>query len=139
MRLFALTAFLLVLMATTACVRQSEYEKADQQLKAVRTQLDAKSKELEDAKTQIDELSQHKFSVYQNGGRTWRFDASTGRTCLMLASETDWKRKGTKDQSCNCMDTMQLAMQAYGTASDADSRKLQTEIWNPVVKDACGN
>src|SRR6266705_5519712 len=56
-------------------------------------------KQLEQAQEQIKELSAHKYSTLESGSRTWRFDAVTGETCILLAPEWDWKRKETRRQS----------------------------------------
>lgn len=41
-----------------------------------------------------------RFQIYKNGFRTWRLDSATGRSCLLLTTDEDWKT-GAKDQiSC---------------------------------------
>jgi hypothetical protein len=41
-----------------------------------------------------------RYQMREQGYRTWRFDSATGRTCLLLSSESDWKKLDTLNQSC---------------------------------------
>jgi hypothetical protein len=41
-----------------------------------------------------------RYQIHRDGGRTWRLDTSTGAMCIMLASESDWKKPETKAQGC---------------------------------------
>lgn len=41
-----------------------------------------------------------RFSLYTIGYRTWRLDTSTGRSCLLLASDKDWKNPQTATAAC---------------------------------------
>jgi hypothetical protein len=42
-----------------------------------------------------------RYERFVNGFRTWRLDTATGKTCIMLTSEADWKRPETTVQGCN--------------------------------------
>jgi hypothetical protein len=42
-----------------------------------------------------------RYQLYSRGTRTWRLDTATGESCLVLTTETDWKRPDTKASSCN--------------------------------------
>jgi hypothetical protein len=41
-----------------------------------------------------------RYQMRNEGYRTWRFDSATGRTCILLSSESDWKKPDTMNQSC---------------------------------------
>jgi hypothetical protein len=41
-----------------------------------------------------------RYHQYNSGGRTWRLDTATGKTCLLLASEADWKKPDVAAQNC---------------------------------------
>lgn len=73
-------------------------------------QLADKSKEIVISKTEYDQLkaavaaSQAKqvgrYQLHKEGFRTWRLDTATGKSCLLLTSEADWKGKGGQEGSC---------------------------------------
>jgi len=35
-----------------------------------------------------------RYQIHKEGFRTWRLDTATGKSCLMLATEADWKIEG---------------------------------------------
>jgi len=41
-----------------------------------------------------------RFEIHQFGFRTWRLDTATGEDCILLTSETDWKKPETAAQGC---------------------------------------
>jgi hypothetical protein len=41
-----------------------------------------------------------RYQLHKDGPRTWRLDTATGRSCLLLASEADWKAEGGQQVSC---------------------------------------
>lgn len=41
-----------------------------------------------------------RYQLHKEGFRTWRLDTATGRSCLLLTSEADWKGKGSEQDSC---------------------------------------
>lgn len=48
-----------------------------------------------------------RYQLHRDGYRTWRLDTSTGKSCLLLATEADWKA-GAKDQtSCAVEDYLE--------------------------------
>ena len=73
-------------------------------------QLADKSKEVVISKSEYEQLkaavaaSQAKqvgrYQLHREGFRTWRLDTATGRSCLLLTSEADWKGKGSEQGSC---------------------------------------
>jgi hypothetical protein len=120
-------------------VEKSKYEESQAQLVLSKKQLEETQKQLEEAKKKIDELSAHKFSTYPGGFRTWRFDSVTGDVCILLTTDSDWKNKKTKGQSCNCADTRQEYSKELFDAQPGAGRQLIIENWKPLLKDACGD
>src|SRR5437588_11181367 len=41
-----------------------------------------------------------RYQMRNEGYRTWRFDTATGRSCILLAPEWDWKKPDVENQSC---------------------------------------
>jgi len=41
-----------------------------------------------------------RYQVHREGFRTWRLDTATGRSCLLLTTEADWKSAGSTASSC---------------------------------------
>ena len=41
-----------------------------------------------------------RYQMRNEGYRTWRFDTATGRSCILLAPEWDWKKPDVQSQSC---------------------------------------
>jgi hypothetical protein len=41
-----------------------------------------------------------RYQLHRDGNRTWRLDTSTGHSCLLLASEWDWKTEAANQNSC---------------------------------------
>ncbi len=41
-----------------------------------------------------------RYSLYKDGFRTWKFDSATGRSCLLLATDEDWKKDKVALQGC---------------------------------------
>src|SRR5437870_11645227 len=83
-------------------VEKSKLDESQAKLTQVQTELEQTKKQLAEAQEKINELSAKKFSTYESGNRTWRFDSATGETCILLTSERDWKNKGTKAEGCSC-------------------------------------
>jgi hypothetical protein len=42
-----------------------------------------------------------RYQLHKEGFRTWRLDTATGRSCLLLTTEADWKKPETMTQN-NC-------------------------------------
>lgn len=129
-----LVAVLVSLFFPSSCNRYVEKSKYDES----QAELAQTKKQLEEAQKQVNDLSAHKFSTYQGGSRTWRFDSATGDTCILLASDADWKRKETKEQSCNCADNRAEYFKELFAAQPEEDRKLIRENWKPILQDACG-
>ncbi|MGA8222400.1 MAG: hypothetical protein WB780_12155 [Candidatus Acidiferrales bacterium] len=45
-----------------------------------------------------------RYQLYREGVRTWRLDTATGRSCLLLTSEADWKNPDSLSASCDIED-----------------------------------
>jgi hypothetical protein len=78
-------------------VDKKNYEDSQRKIAALQKDLAAAQKEVADLKA-------HQYQFMLVGYRTWRFDTVTGGSCIQLTSESDWKRKETKRQSCDCTD-----------------------------------
>jgi hypothetical protein len=92
-------------------------------------------------KADVAELKQkppeHHYELRSEGFRTFRFDPTTGETCIQLTTPADWKRKGTKAQSCDCTDRMGHYLEM---PSGTDQQQKSAEnYYNWVVKRACGD
>jgi hypothetical protein len=85
-------------------VEKSKYDESQKQTADLKKQLAETSNELKKAQQTIAEYQSHKYQFMNVTGRTWRFDTITGRSCIQLTSEADWKRKDTKGESCDCLD-----------------------------------
>ncbi len=52
---------------------------------------------------------EHHYQLVKEGYRTFRFDPSTGDTCIQLTTPEDWKRPETKRQQCEYLDALRDA------------------------------
>lgn len=41
-----------------------------------------------------------RYQINREGFRTWRLDTATGKICLLLTSDEDWKKPDIQAQSC---------------------------------------
>jgi hypothetical protein len=41
-----------------------------------------------------------RYQLYSRGARTWRVDTATGKSCLLLTNESDWKKPETAKEGC---------------------------------------
>ena len=48
------------------------------------------------------ELGKHinRYQMRSEGFRTWRFDTATGKICLLLTTDSDWKKAAVDLQNC---------------------------------------
>lgn len=42
-----------------------------------------------------------RYRLHRDGFRTWRLDTSTGQSCLLLATDADWKGGAKNQVSCS--------------------------------------
>ena len=132
--MFKVSCFLLslfILLNSSDCDSQKQDER-------VRT-LEAEVKQL---KTEVAELKQkqkaepeHHYELRKDGFRTWRFDPSTGQTCIQLTSTADWKRKETMYQSCDCSDATQHWIEM---PSETEQQQKTAENYFKHVQRICG-
>ena len=94
-------------------VEKTKYDQVVQENAELKKQLAEKEEE-------IKKTPHHHYSLDREGLRTFRFDADTGESCIMLTTDDDWKKQEVKTQSCSCVDF--LANNSI--SSDADLRKL---------------
>jgi hypothetical protein len=100
MKTSGLLVLALVLCLLTACEEYVPKSKYDQ-LAKTNAEL---SKQLSELQESAKKTPHHHYSLHREGLRTFRFDADTGETCIQLTTPDDWKRKETKQQSCQCSD-----------------------------------
>jgi hypothetical protein len=82
------------------------------------------------------EASVNHYELRNGGLRTWRFDSATGEVCILLTSDSDWKTKGAKSQSCSCSDNLAHYMEMPdGTDQQTKSAQMYYERH---VQPACG-
>src|SRR5262245_51678122 len=74
----------------------------------------------------------HHYELRNEGFRTFRFDSSTGETCIQLTTTADWKRKETKGQSCGCVDAVEH-WSKMPAQTDAQIQEAQNYL-NGLVK-----
>jgi hypothetical protein len=41
-----------------------------------------------------------KYQIYRQGNITWRLDTSNGRTCVLFATEEEWKKPQVLRAGC---------------------------------------
>jgi len=109
-------------------------EKQDARISSLEAEVTALKAEVAELKQKPPE---HHYELRNEGARTFRFDSATGETCIQLTSTADWKRKETKQQSCECTDSIAHYM-AMPQSTDAEKTAAQNYS-DFLVKPACGN
>src|SRR5664279_4150798 len=107
MRILYAALIISVVLCLSACkpdasryVEMKQFDETQRKLRDVQAQLD-------DAKKQLADFQSHRYSLFNQGNKTWRVDSATGGSCIQLAPSSDWKRKEVKEQSCGCTDYIQ--------------------------------
>ena len=98
--------FLLCLCAGLVCSGCDQFVDKSKYDTAVKEASQAKL-ELEQAKAALEACKQrpeHHYELRNEGFRTFRFDPSTGETCIKLTSPADWKKPETMRQGCEYQD-----------------------------------
>jgi hypothetical protein len=127
---------LCILLNSPDCDPQKQDERI-RSLEADVKQLKAEIVELK--QTPKPERPEHHYELRSEGMRTWRFDSSTGETCVQLTSDADWKRKETKGQSCACSDNSDHWLQMPQMPTDTDAQKTAAaNYYSFMVKPSCG-
>ena len=70
----------------------------------VQAKLEHAEATLKKAEKHLADFQTYRYSSFVSGSRTWRMDLVTGKTCIMLTSDADWKKPDTKTSSCSCED-----------------------------------
>jgi hypothetical protein len=122
---------LLILLNGPEC----DPKKQDERITALETNVNQ-------LKAAVVELSQkpkteHHYELRNEGLRTWRFDSTTGELCIQLTSDADWKRKGTKGQSCSCSDNLAHYME-MPSGTDQQDKSAQA-YYARYVQPVCGD
>ncbi len=132
MKFTAITlGFVLFFAGCDKYVERSKYD-------GLQKQLEETKKQLEGVQRQLNEGRNHKFSTFSQGPRTWRFDPTTGETCLLLNIEADWKRKATKAESCDCKDAWRELQKEQRKLTTPEERKRYWEGTKPFIDMFCG-
>jgi hypothetical protein len=71
-------------------------------------QIAEKSKEVVISKAEYEQLQATvaenkqvgRYQLHREGARTWRLDTATGRSCLLLTTDADWKGQGAQQNAC---------------------------------------
>jgi len=93
----------------------------DQQIKALQQRLS----QLEN------QPKEHHYELRVDGLRTFRFDPTTGDTCIQLTTNTDWKKPETVRQGCQYQDFL------ANSANEPGRGYMKAECWFVGVKSAC--
>jgi len=107
------------LASCDAYVDKAKYEESQKEIADLKRQLSTSQDELKKAQLALGEYQAHKYQVFHNGFRTWRFDSVTGNSCILLTTKEDWKSKDTKGESCECKDLFE-----DGKQPDEEWRKI---------------
>jgi hypothetical protein len=94
----------LLLLPLGGCVLQSKYDESQKQIESLNKQLKETTDGLTEANSKWAECRAHKYQFMLVGFRTFRFDTVTGASCIQLSTDSDWKTKKTRSQSCDCTD-----------------------------------
>lgn len=87
-------------------LEKSKYDALQEQNKRAQADLQKTQDDLRQAQQQIADYQAHKYQIYTQGWRTWRLDSVTGKTCILLTSDQDWKNPKTTESGCQCEDAM---------------------------------
>ena len=102
-----LLVLLMPFVGSMGCVEQSKYA-------ALHDELGKTQEALRKAQGQISRLQAHRYEIFISGG-TWRLDTTTGETCILLASDGNWKKPEYQNQSCANFDSFRAQMEAGST------------------------
>jgi len=75
----------------------SEKSVSQREVTNLQTKIAATKLQVEEAKA----ATPDRYKIVKEGARTWRLDSATGKVCLLLASDADWKNPDTARQSCD--------------------------------------
>lgn len=99
------------IVSLTACssetlgyVDKNKLDASEKRVAELQKQLADTTEKLSTNQKSLLDLQSHKYSMFQNGSRTWRLNTVTGDSCIALAPKAEWKNKETRQQSCACTD-----------------------------------
>lgn len=101
-------------------VDREAYERLQKEL------ADAK-KELVEARKKLDDSQQNvkpKYTTYQNGGRAWRFNPSSGDTCLLSTEVERTNNSKVRRESCECKDATASYLQSKNKSESYSAEKV---------------
>ena len=75
-----------------------DYQLAEKSKEVVISRVEYEQLKAAVAASQIKQVG--RYQLHEQGFRTWRLDTATGRSCLLLTSDSDWKGKGGEQGSC---------------------------------------
>src|SRR5258708_3118246 len=80
-----------LLTGCDAYVEKAKYDELQKKLdETTKGLVDAKD-ELGKAREKIGEYQAHRYEIFKSGFRTWRLDTVTGKSCILLTTDSDWK------------------------------------------------
>lgn len=68
-----------------------------------------------------------RYQIHREGFRTWRLDTATGKSCLLLTVDADWKGAAKDQTSCETEDYLerQRLHQLFPTLYDQNGNPIQ--------------
>jgi hypothetical protein len=88
----------------SACVQKTEYDQLQEKLNDATKQLVEVKDSLKKSQEKLGDLLAHRYQTFTSGTKTWRLDTVKGVSCILLATDQDWKNPATKRQNCTCED-----------------------------------
>lgn len=85
-------------------VEKTTYDAEEKKVSDLTHQLNDANEKLNKVQQALSECQAHKYQIFHDGLRTWRFDGVRGTSCILLTTKEDWKSKDTKSESCDCQD-----------------------------------
>jgi hypothetical protein len=104
MHIGALLTIPVFLVGCDAYVEKAKYDDVQKKSNETAKKLADAEEQLQKARHQIGEYQAHHYQMFKEGFRTWRLDTVNGTSCIMLTTDSDWKKPETKHQSCSCED-----------------------------------
>jgi hypothetical protein len=89
---------------TLGYVDKAKFDDSQKEIADMKKQLADTQEKLAASQKSVADYQAHKYQMFQSGFRTWRLDTATGDSCIALTTDSDWKSKKTKGQSCSCTD-----------------------------------
>lgn len=122
----------LILLNSSDC----DSQKQDEKIRSLEADVKQLKAEVVELKQKPKAEPEHHYELRTQGFRTWRFDPTTGETCIQLTSADDWKRKQTKSQSCDCTDSTRQYSEL--PRETEEQQKFAENYYNFFVKHPCG-